>query len=107
MKTIPSELGILDRSCATPAPSASDVKVTEKTVLECLPQLLRHARSLGLNDDATEELVARTLTWAIEHVDRFNPHFGLENWLIFIADMLECEIFDPKSPITPNDPWAD
>ncbi|MBD9525192.1 hypothetical protein [Paracoccus sp. PAR01] len=70
----------------------------QKTVIECVPELLDRAKSLGLDDDAAEDLVARTLTWAIDHVEQFNPHFGLENWLMFIADMLQCEVLDSKRP---------
>ncbi|MFG6083936.1 hypothetical protein ACEUZ9_000171 [Paracoccus litorisediminis] len=70
----------------------------DKSVIECVPELLARAKFLGLDDDAAEELVARTLTWAIDHVEQFNPRFGLENWLIFITDMLMCEVLDSKRP---------
>ena len=70
----------------------------QKTIIECVPELLDRAKSLGLDDDAAEDLVARALTWAIDHLEQFNPRFGLENWLIFISDMLMCEILDRKRP---------
>ncbi|MGA0617712.1 hypothetical protein [Paracoccus sp. KR1-242] len=61
-------------------------------VAESVPTLLQHARALGLDEDAAEELVARALTCAIEYADQFEPKIGLENWLIFITDMVACEV---------------
>ncbi|MTH62582.1 hypothetical protein [Paracoccus litorisediminis] len=90
MATGPSELEKLNCS------SDRERNAEDKTALECIPDLILHARSMGLDDKAAEELVARTLTWAIDHVEQFNPRFGLVNWLIFIADMLECEVFNRK-----------
>jgi|GEM_PF-1606961 len=63
-------------------------------VVECLPALLRHARTLEPDAERAEELVARALSWAIEHTSQFDPKFGLENWLIFITDMVACEVLD-------------
>lgn len=63
----------------------------EQRILECLPAVLKHARTHASDYDEAEELVVRTLAWAIGHAHQFDPRFGLENWLIFIADMLSSE----------------
>lgn len=36
----------------------------QKTIIECVPELLDRVKILGLDDDAAEDLVARALTWA-------------------------------------------
>ncbi|MGA0615972.1 sigma factor [Paracoccus sp. KR1-242] len=64
----------------------------DESVLACVPGLLKHARGFQLDEERAEDLVASTLTWAIDHVDQFDPRFGIENWLVFITDMLACEV---------------
>ncbi|MDT1064632.1 hypothetical protein RM190_22435 [Paracoccus sp. CPCC 101403] len=70
----------------------------DESVLACVPGLLTHARTFELYERAAEDLVATALTWAIDHVDQFDPRFGLENWLVFITDMLACEVLGKPAP---------
>ncbi|MGA0617112.1 sigma factor [Paracoccus sp. KR1-242] len=70
----------------------------DESVLACVPGLLNHARGFQLDEERAEDLVATTLTWAIDHVDQFDPRFGIENWLVFITDMLACEVLGKPTP---------
>jgi len=84
-----------------PAVSASEVWEgcpMDESVLACVPGLLKHARGFQLDEERAEDLVATTLTWAIDHVDQFDPRFGIENWLVFITDMLACEVLGKPTP---------
>ena len=50
-----------------------------QTVTDCLLALLQYARTRTADDNEAEDLVARTLIWAIDDADQFEPRFGSEN----------------------------